>query len=325
MSSSDFLFDVPGPRAKRRIRIATVASVLVGAALLVLALVQFGSHGQLAFGRWRPLGTWPIISYLLQGLGGTALAAALSTVLAGALGLLLAFARVSGPRPVAFLARAYMEVIRVLPGLLLIYVVLFALPPLGLEMSPLWMVVTAITVYRATQFGEIFRSGILSLDRGQGEAALALGMSKSGAMRHVIFPQALRRVTPSLVGQLAGIVKDTAFGYLVSYADLLFLGKTLSNYNHLLIQTYLVIALVYFLVNFGLSRLARWLEARERRSGRSAVLATDPDEDLVVPPVPGAEHEPEAELAAADAAEWELAEEVERLDEIPQRTKLDGR
>ncbi|MFE0020377.1 amino acid ABC transporter permease [Amycolatopsis sp. NPDC059021] len=266
---SDALFDVPGPKTRRRIKVATVASILLGVAVLAVALLKFAGHGQLAFGRWRPFGTWPVIGYLLQGLGGTALATALSTVLAAALGLLLAFARVSGPRPVAFLARAYMEVIRVLPGLLLIYVVLFALPPLGLSMSPLWMIVAAITVYRATQFGEIFRSGILSLDRGQGEAALALGMTRTGALWHVVFPQALRRVTPSLVGQFAGIVKDTAFGYLVSYADLLFHGKTLAGYNHLLIQTYLVLALVYFLVNHALSRLARGLEARERRSGRA--------------------------------------------------------
>ncbi|GAA4543450.1 amino acid ABC transporter permease [Amycolatopsis samaneae] len=266
---SDALFDVPGPKTRRRIRIATVASILLGVAVLAVALLKFSDHGQLASGRWRPFGTWPVLRYLLHGLGGTALAAALSTVLAGVSGLLLAFARVSGPRPVAFLARAYQEVIRVLPGLLLIYVVLFALPPLGVRLSPLWMIVTAITVYRATQFGEIFRSGILSLDRGQGEAALALGMTRTGALRHVVFPQALRRVTPSLVGQLAGIVKDTAFGYLVSYADLVFRGKTLAAYNHLLIQTYLVLTLGYFLVNHALSRLARRLEARERRTGRS--------------------------------------------------------
>ncbi|MFI6029164.1 amino acid ABC transporter permease [Amycolatopsis magusensis] len=258
------LFDEPGPRARRRIRVATAVSVLAGALLLALAIRQFAINGELDWKKWAPYTQWPNWRYLLTALGQTLLAAGLSAGLGGLAGLLLAVARVSRNVVVSGLARAYMETVRVIPAVLLIYVVLFVLPSLGLDLPLLWKLVVPLAVSSSAQFGEIFRAGILSLDRGQGEAAAALGLNNGQAMRLVILPQALRRVVPSLVSQTGGVLKDTSLGFFVSYAELLFSGKVLIGYyqNQLLIQTYLVIGAIYFTANYALSRFARWLERR---------------------------------------------------------------
>ncbi|RZQ61796.1 amino acid ABC transporter permease [Amycolatopsis suaedae] len=274
------LFDEPGPRARRRIRIATVVSLLAGAVLVALAIRQFSVNGELDPAKWGIFTDWLIWRFILDALGSTVLAAVLAIAIGGTAGLLLAVARVSGPAVLRGAARAYMEVVRVVPALLLVFVTLFALPQLGINMPLLWKLVVPLAVSNSAQFAEIFRAGILSLDRGQGEAAAALGLSNGQAMRLVILPQALRRVVPSLVSQSAGVLKDTSLGFVVSYSELLYSTKVLIGYYQqsqvsILIQAYLVIAAVYFVVNFGLSRLARWLESRQRRKGRVAATAEE--------------------------------------------------
>ncbi|QWF78600.1 amino acid ABC transporter permease [Amycolatopsis sp. CA-230715] len=302
-------FDSPGPRTRRRIRIVTAVAVLAGLALAALAIRQFAVNGQLDADRWAPYGSGAMWQYLLGGLAGTALAAALAAVSAAAVGLLLAGARLSSRRVLRVPAKTYVEVFRVVPTLLLVYMTLFMLPRYGLDLPLLWKLVIPMAISRSAQFAEIFYSGVRSLERGQGEAAAALGLSPSQVLLHVLFPQAIRRVVPSLVSQLAGIVKDTSLGFVVSYAELLFSGKVLVAYNHLLIQTYLVVGLIYFVVNYALSKLARALEARQRANPRITVAA------------PAAPADPAAEAQAmADVAEWELAQEHAPDAEV-QRTK----
>ncbi|WP_433517606.1 amino acid ABC transporter permease [Nonomuraea sp. CA-143628] len=259
---STALFDEPGPRARRRIRIATVVGVLAAVALLALAVRQFAANGQLDAARWQPYATWPMWRYLLTGLWSTALAAVVSAALAMALGLVLALGRLSRHRFLRVPAAVYVEVVRTIPALLLVYVVLFALPKYGLDLPLFWKLVVPLSVSNAAAFAEIFRAGIRSIERGQGEAGLAVGLTHGQTMRLIVLPQAARRVLPSIVSQSVGLLKDTALGFVVSYAELLYSGKVLAAYNGYLIQTYLVVALVYLVVNASLSKLARTLEAR---------------------------------------------------------------
>ncbi|MEV0345958.1 amino acid ABC transporter permease [Nonomuraea sp. NPDC050680] len=261
---STALFDEPGPRARRRIRIATVAGTLAALALLALAVRQFAANGQLDAARWQPYATWPMWRYLLTGLWSTALAAVVSAALAMALGLVLALGRLSRHRFLRVPAAGYVEVVRTIPALLLVYVVLFALPKYGLDLPLFWKLVVPLSVSNAAAFAEIFRAGIRSIERGQGEAGLAVGLTHGQTMRLIVLPQAARRVLPSIVSQSVGLLKDTALGFVVSYAELLYSGKVLAAYNGYLIQTYLVVALVYLVVNASLSKLARTLEARRR-------------------------------------------------------------
>jgi len=263
--SGAFLYDAPGPRTRRRIMIGSVVSALVIAGLLALALAQFGSHGQLAADRWAPFTEWPIWSYLLVGLRGTAQAAALTAVLAGVLGVLLAIARTSTVRPLRWAATGYVEVARTLPVLLLIYLMLFGLPHYGINLPVLWKLVVPLTVANSAVVAEIVRAGVLSLPRGQTEAALSLGISRAQAMRFVVLPQALRHVTPSLVTQLVSLVKDTSLGYVVAFTELLYRAQVLSAYNRLLVQTFLVVAFIYLVFNGALSYLAARLRTRVDR------------------------------------------------------------
>lgn len=265
---SSLLFDEPGPRARRRIRIATVVGAVAVLGLLALAVRQFAAAGQLGADRWQPYVTWPMWRYLLDGLWSTALAAVVSAALAMAAGLALALGRLSRRRWVRLPAATYVEVVRTVPALLLVYLVLFALPRYGLDLPLFWKLVVPLAISNAAAFAEIFRAGILSVERGQGEAGLAVGLTHGQTMRMIVLPQAARRVLPSIVSQSVGLLKDTSLGFVVSYAELLYSGKVLASYNGLLIQTYIVVALIYLVVNASLSKLARTLEARRRRAGR---------------------------------------------------------
>ncbi|MBO4207649.1 amino acid ABC transporter permease [Micromonospora echinofusca] len=272
--TQQILFDEPGPRARRRIRIATVigAVALVGA--LVAAVQQFASHGELAWSRWEPFTTWPIWRYLLNGLWATLKAAAATAVLSGVFGLLLALGRLSTNRLLRWLAGGYVEIFRTVPALLLIYVTLFALPAYGLNFPLFWKLVVPLVVSNSAAFAEIFRAGIQALDRGQTEAGLAVGLRRGQVLRLVVLPQALLQLAPSLVSQLVGLLKDTSLGFVVSYTELLYSGQVLSTYTHLLIQTFLVVSLIYLAVNASLSKFARILQARNGRlTGRGGVPA----------------------------------------------------
>ncbi|MGW0216646.1 amino acid ABC transporter permease [Micromonospora chokoriensis] len=265
--TQQILFDEPGPRARRRIRIATVVGAVLLVGAVVAAVRQFASHGELAAERWEPFTTWPIWRYLLTGLWATVRAAAATAVLSAVLGLLLALGRLSAHRPLRWLAGAYVEIFRTVPTLLLIYVTLFALPQYGMNFPLFWKLVVPLVVSNSAAFAEIFRSGILALDRGQTEAGLAVGLRRGQVMALVVLPQALLQLTPSLVSQLVGLLKDTSLGFVVSYTELLYSGQVLSSYTHLLIQTFLVVALIYLVVNASLSKFARVLQARNGRFG----------------------------------------------------------
>jgi glutamate transport system permease protein len=117
---------------------------------------------------------------------------------------------------------------------------------------------------------EVFRAGILALPRGQSEAASALGFTRGQTMRLVVLPQAIRLIVPSLVTQVISLLKDSTLGYAASYPELMKSAENLTAYTHHLIQTYAVVALIYVVINYLLSMLARRLE---RRSGRSRPAA----------------------------------------------------
>jgi len=271
MTATLSLYDEPGPRARRRILLWSILSAVVIVGLIVLALMQFASKGQLDGDRWAPFLDIAIWEYLGVGLLGTLQAAALTAVLGFVLGLLLALGRLSRVGWVSWFCTAYIEIARTVPVLLLIYLMLFGLPQLGLDLPLIWKLVVPLTVANSAAFAEIVRAGILGLSRGQREAGLSLGLSSAQTTRLVVLPQALRFVTPSLVTQLVSLVKDTSLGYIVAFTELLYRGQVLSSFNHLLIQTFLVVTLVYLVFNGALSTLAARLRARpSRRSPRRA-------------------------------------------------------
>lgn len=259
---SRVLFDEPGPRGRARIRLFTVLGLIVIAALLALALWQFGRNGQLGRSRWAPFVQVSYLWFLWQGVVGTIVATALAAVISFPLGVVLALGRLSNRRILRWPATGYVELFRGVPLLLLIYAFLLALPRFGINLPILWKLVVPIILVNVAVLAEIFRAGILAVDRGQYEAAAAIGLTDGTAMRTVILPQAVRLVVPTLVTQLVALLKDSTLGYVVSYPELMKQGNNLTVYTHLLIQTYLIVAVIYVVVNVALSRLAVWLERR---------------------------------------------------------------
>ncbi|WP_082624154.1 amino acid ABC transporter permease [Nocardioides sp. Soil805] len=278
------LYDHPGPAARRRVLVASVLSVLVLVAVLALALRELGQAGQLDADRWTPLLSADIASYLLVGLRGTLQAAAVVAVLSLPLGVLLAVARTSPHRLVRVPAVVFVELFRTVPVLLLIYVMLFALPSYGINPDVLWKLAIPLVLANSAAIAEIVRAGILSLPRGQTEAGLSLGMRRAQVVRAVVLPQSLRHVTPSLVSQLVSLLKDTSLGYVVAFTELLYRAQVLTSFNRLLIQTYVVVTLMYLVVNGSLSFLAARLRARSDTPVPPPALATTPGAAVVTAP-----------------------------------------
>jgi glutamate transport system permease protein len=196
------LVDALGPRARRRVRVASALSVLVLVALVAVAVRRLADKGQFDEERWRPFTEAGVIRFLWLGLLATLQAALVAMVLATLFGALLALGRLARNGPVRWASGGYVEVFRAVPLLLLILFCDLGLPRLGLETSPFQAVAIGLVAYNGAVLGEIFRAGILSLDRGQTDAAMAVGLSYWQTMLIVVIPQAARRMVPALLSQL---------------------------------------------------------------------------------------------------------------------------
>lgn len=274
-AQADPLFDAPGPRGRRRIRIATGVSLVLIAVLVGLAVRQFAVNGMLAKDQWSIFAQWPIIRFLLTGVEQTLLVTVVAAAIAFPLGALVTLLRLTQRVVVRWIGRVYVELFRAMPLLLLLYVFLFMLPRLGLTFPVFWQLVIPIVVSNAAVVAEIFRAGVLALPKGQSEAAHTLGMTYWQAMRLVVIPQAVRSLVPALVSQLIRLLKDSTLGYVVSYIELLHQSQVLGEYYHLVLPTYLVAAFIYVVINVTLSRIATWLENRGQRRRKTAGRITD--------------------------------------------------
>lgn len=279
---SSVLYDTPGPRAKLRNIVLSVVFVVLFALLVWWVWQIMGDKGQLNWVLWKPFTTsdaWT--TYLLPGLSDTLKAAALSMVIALPLGAFFGIARMSDHRWVRIPAGVVVEFFRSIPVLLLM---LFAnefyarSTDVTSEDRPLYAVVTALVLYNASVLAEIVRAGIRSLPKGQTEAAYAIGLRKGQTMTSILLPQAVTAMLPAIVSQLVVIVKDTALGgVMIGFTELFNTRSTVaSNYGNP-IQSFVVVAIIFILVNFALTSFASWLERRLRRSKRStgAVLGAE--------------------------------------------------
>ncbi|HXP94215.1 MAG TPA: amino acid ABC transporter permease [Candidatus Binatia bacterium] len=205
--------------------------------------------------------TWDNIRFLLGGLGMTLAVAGLSIVFSSILGLLLAFARLSPVALIRYPAIFYIEVMRALPILLVIFFTYFALPQIGIRLSPFAAGVTAMSAFTASLVAEIVRAGILSVNRGLVEAASAQGLTRVQTLRLIILPIALRRMMPTLVSQFITLIKDTSLTAVIGILELVRRAQIIySGPPFQPIPVFALIALIYFVVNYGLSLGSRRLE-----------------------------------------------------------------
>lgn len=280
--TASFLGDQLGPRGRRRVAVASLVSAVVVAAVVAVGVNRLMDKGQFDDRLWAPLRQWSVLRFLLGGLLNTLKAAAVSMAIALVIGVAMALARLARNRPVRWPAGAYVNFFRALPLILLISFSFLAMPKQGINLSPFQALVLGLSVYNGAVLGEIFRAGILSLDRGQTEAASALGLRYWPSMFAVILPQAARRMAPAIVSQLVTLLKDTSLGFVIGYDDALRRARDIGTFygNHL--QAFAVVAVCYILMNLALSRLARRLEVRQRRRLGAGRIEVGGVEDLAV-------------------------------------------
>jgi glutamate transport system permease protein len=275
------LFDAPGPKARRRHLVIAVVGSLGILALLYLVIRALAAKGQFTAAKWSPFlepVTWT--SYLLPGLRATLVAAFFSVILAIVCGILLGMGRLSEAAPVRWACGVFVEFFRAVPVLMMMlfayYVFLFGVQISG-EALPLLGVIVGLTFYNSCVIAELIRSGVGSLPKGQREAGLAIGLTPFVTLRLVLLPQAITIMLPSIVSQLVVILKDSALGFLILYPELVRSGQTLAALEGNLIPTFIVVAAIFILINYLLTRLAHYLERRLQTRGRGPRLpVTEP-------------------------------------------------
>lgn len=258
------LYEAPGPRARRRIAIGTAASAVLLALLAALVVRQFYVTGQLAPRYWSFLLEWPTWRFLLQGFVGTVEVALTAGAIALVLGLALMLGRTSGIAPLAALCRVVTDFFRGVPSLLLIYFFFLVVPQYGIQMPSFWMLTLPVALAASGVLAEVFRAGVNAVPRGQTEAGLSIGLSRWKVKTKIVLPQAIRYVIPSLISQLVVVVKDTALAYVVSYPDLMQNAQVLRTNYDALVSTFLVVAVIYILINSLINKAA---VAVSRRTG----------------------------------------------------------
>lgn len=291
MSTANVLYDAPGPRARRR---AGIGGAIATVALLVvvgLVVKRLADQGQFAGKLWGPIvnpsdESFPLVWQLIgKGVLATLTAAVLAIIFSLVVGGVVGVARMMLGRRSRVPIVGLIELLRGLPVVITIYFASRVLPELGVNLTGmpggagLWFLVIGLTAYNSVIIAEIIRAGVASLPRGQGEAALAIGLTHGAAMRLVLLPQAIRVMLPALISQLVVILKDTSLAAVLGlYTELLRQGNLIALNLDNPIQILTVVAVIFILMNYCLSRIATWVDQRSARKTRSKKIEGVPAE-----------------------------------------------
>jgi len=203
------------------------------------------------------------LMFLLQGFWITIKVASISIVLSFIFGGIFGVLRYAKIPVVSKISALIVEIIRNLPLLLIIFFVYFALPEVGLKFSIEWSAIIALTVFESAMLAEVIRSGLNSVPKGQIEAGRSSGLSYIQTLWHIVFPQGLRKMVPPIVSQFISLLKDTSLAVVISLPELMRNAQVIyAKSNNYIIPIYILIAVVYFIVNYILSIVARRLELK---------------------------------------------------------------
>lgn len=270
---SSVLYDLPGPRARVRNRIIGAVTVLVVLGILAWVIWRFAATGQFSPEKWEIFTytrVWVIIG---EGVLATLSAFGLAAIGALLVGFVLAIGRLSDHPWVRVPVGWIVEVLRAVPVLIMMMLLYYGLPTVGVKMDPYWAVVIALIAYNGSVLAEVLRAGVEAQPRGQKEAGYAIGLRKNGVMRLILLPQAVRAMMPVIIAQLVVTLKDTALGFIITYPELLYVIKLLGSnavYNSPLIPAALVGGTIYVALCLILSYIAYIVEKRSRRTSGSA-------------------------------------------------------
>ena len=201
---------------------------------------------------------------LMRGLRVTVQLSAVIVLIGSVVGLRGGIGLLYGPLPVRALIRVYSDIVRGTPLLVQIFLIYYGLPELDLDIDGYRAAIVALALFAGAHVSEIVRGAVGAVPRGQTDAAKALGLTFWPRLRYVILPQAVPAILPPWVNTAVEMVKGTSLVVLVSVSDLLFATRKVAERAGDPMPIYIAAALIYFVVNFGLSRLGVWLERRFR-------------------------------------------------------------
>ncbi len=266
MTIKEALYESPGPKSRRNIRIVTTISIVLLVLLAYFVIRQFYISGQFAPRYWSFFARFTTWKFFLEGLFGTIKAAMMAAVITFCLGFLMMAGRISKIKFLNYISTALIEFTRGVPTLLFIYFFFLVVPQTGIKLSAFWKVALPVAISASGMVAEVLRGGVNAVAKGQREAALSLGMGEVRTFIKIIFPQAFRYVVPALISEIVIVLKDTTFAYVVSYNDLMQNASVLiSNYDALL-SVYLVVAVVYIVINYLLNKLSVFISSKQKRS-----------------------------------------------------------
>ncbi|MBO0958707.1 amino acid ABC transporter permease [Neobacillus sp. MM2021_6] len=204
------------------------------------------------------------LKFLADGFKVTLYIAFVSIVLSFIIGIVLGTLRFAKIKFLSKVVALIVETIRNMPLLLIIFFTFFALPEVGLKLSPTAAAISALTLFESAMLAEIVRSGLTSIHKGQIEAARSSGLTYIQTLWHIVMPQALRRMVPPIVSQFISLLKDTSLCVIIALPEFMHNAQIIyaQNVNYV-IPIFVVVALMYFIVNYCLSLIARRLESKQ--------------------------------------------------------------
>jgi putative glutamine transport system permease protein len=204
--------------------------------------------------------SWMNIRFLLEGLLITVEVAFYSIIFSVILGFILGIIRYFEIPVVSKVVGWVVDIIRNLPLLLIIFFTYFALPEMGVSLDVFWSTVAAMSIFEASMISEILRGGLKAVPKGQTEAGLASGMTKTKVMRYILFPQAVRDTLPSVVSQLIALIKDTSLATIITLPELTHNAKIIYGQDTAyVIPMFIALAFLYFVICYALSLLSKYL------------------------------------------------------------------
>lgn len=202
------------------------------------------------------------LPFLLDGFWITLIVSALTVSISLVVGVVLGCALIYGPQSLKLAIRLFSDTIRGIPILVLIFFVYYGFPAIGLDLDAFNAAVTALTLFKVAQVIEYVRGAVQSIPAGQTEAARAIGLTFTGRLRYVIFPQATRRFLPPWINGVADAVKGSALVSLLGVVDLMHAINQVIGRTYEAMPLYILGAVIYFAVNYSLSLLSRYYERR---------------------------------------------------------------
>ncbi|MDQ0218814.1 amino acid ABC transporter permease [Peribacillus cavernae] len=203
------------------------------------------------------------LTFLLKGFWVTLKVAFISIILSFIIGAIVGTLRYAAIPIVSRVLAVVVETIRNLPLLLIIFFTYFALPEIGINLEITYAAIAALTVFESAMLSEVIRSGLKSIEKGQIEAARSSGLTYVQTLQHIVMPQALKRMVPPIVSQFISLLKDTSLAVVIALPDLMHNGQIIyAQKDSYIIPIFLIVAIMYFIVNYCLSQIARRLEVK---------------------------------------------------------------